>query len=330
MTVTPPRRLPAEAAPPGRIARHGIIGCMTQRQHRPATAACVLVAVLLAAGPARAQPAASTGASAEEAPPVYEIEFLIFAYNDFNPLEEEFPPERPHWPKQLQDVMLGATPETLPGGSAAWYLDSVLRPADSAPLEPSAAEESPPDSAPLEPPAAEESPPGGAAAAEDGGGDGGASAASVSGDGRWYRLLDADALELDRAAERLARLDAYTPLLHAGWSQAALLEDQARAFQLGWLGSLQPSGSIRLHRSRFLHLTLDVGLQSDYRFRQAPLAPDARWPLAEFVGPVKYRIAVQRRVRTGEVHFFDHPAFGVLVVVRPAPEPDEAAAGPAA
>ena len=30
-----------------------------------------------------------------------------------------------------------------------------------------------------------------------------------------------------------------------------------------------------------------------------------------------------RRTRSGELHYFDHPAFGLLVMVRPAPEEAE-------
>jgi hypothetical protein len=131
--------------------------------------------------------------------------------------------------------------------------------------------------------------------------------------------LDGDELELGRARARLAALGAYTPLLHTGWSQATLLEDEARPFELAYLGRLQPAGSIRLHRSRFLHLTVDVSLQNDYRYAQNAPRMDSRWPLAELAGPVRYRIQAQRRVRSGELHFFDHPAFGILVVVRPAP-----------
>jgi len=45
--------------------------------------------------------------------------------------------------------------------------------------------------------------------------------------------------------------------------------------------------------------------------------------LEEITLPPRYELHIQRRTRSGEVHFFDHPAFGVLVVVRPAPEEPE-------
>jgi len=138
-------------------------------------------------------------------------------------------------------------------------------------------------------------------------------------------MLEPDVLSLDRAFARLDNLDAYTPLIHTGWSQETLLEEEAQAFDLMLLGSLRPSGTIRLHRSRFLHLTLDLVLQDDYRYTFAPLAfDDPNWPLAEIVGPLRYRLDVQRRIRSEEVHFFDHPAFGVIITVRPQPEDPEA------
>lgn len=261
-----------------------------------------------------------------EAPPVYEVEFLIFAYNELNPYEERFEPERPRWSKELSGMTLRATPETLRPGSADWYVGNVLLPPDPA-LDPnvplvgrgpgagagySSIAPTPPALVPL---------------VDEFGNTIGY--ASRGADGRRsYRRLDASELQLGRALERLTTVDAYTPLAHAGWSQPTLFEDEAQAFELARLGKLQPAGSIRLHRSRFLHLTVDVTLQSDYRYYQAPLAIDDPWPLAEFVGPVRYHIQVQRRVRGGELHFFDHPAFGVLISVRPAPEaPDDGVTG---
>ncbi|NNC64935.1 MAG: hypothetical protein HKN84_09140, partial [Gammaproteobacteria bacterium] len=143
-------------------------------------------------------------------------------------------------------------------------------------------------------------------------------------DGLWHTMLDTEELTLDRAFARLNNLDAYTPLIHTGWSQEALLEEEAQAFDVTVLGKLRPSGSIRLHRSRFLHLTLDLVLQNDYRYTLAPIEfDDPHWPLAELRAPLRYRIDVQRRIRSDEVHFFDHPAFGVLISVKPQPEDPE-------
>jgi hypothetical protein len=253
----------------------------------------------------------------EEAPPVYEVEFLVFTYNEFNPLEEEFPPAKPKWSKSPADYRITATPETLEPSSADWYLDSLTLPVTpDNPLDPTTDTAFIPGVYPGADPVPETEP-----VPETG--------PAIAEPTTWYQFLDPERLELGRALARLGTLDAYTPLLHGGWSQAALLEDEAIPLELGLFGRLKPAGSIRLHRSRFLHLTIDVSVQDDYRYRPAPIAPDATSPLTEFVGPTKYAIQTQRRIRSGELHFFDHPAFGILVIVRPAPvepEPQEGAA----
>lgn len=312
--------------------------------------AAVLPAVLLAQLPSVFELEPGLAETDEEAPPIYEVEVLIFAYNAFNPLEEVFAPEPPRWPKSFTGTTIRSTPQTLQPGSADWMLESLTLPTDpldapglvapgydsTPPLAPATA----PDPAATSPPAddtfalAPGAPSSSLTDFDDSGNTFG-EPPQVDEDGPWYTLLEPERFSLGRAFARLDTIDAYTPLIHTAWSQEALLEEEARAFDLALLGSLRPSGTIRLHRSRFLHLTLDLVLQDDYRYSFAPLAfGDPSWPLAEIVAPLRYRIDVQRRIRSEEVHFFDHPAFGVLITVRPQPEDPEAEgetpAGPAA
>jgi len=294
---------------------------MAARSHAKTLAATALFAAALALRPAAAQLDIEFDPGLEgvqpEQPPVYEIEFLVFAYNEFNPLEESFEPSKPKWTRPAGAVRLTAVPETLQPSSADWYLDSLTLPTIPEATTTAAADVAAgydATQAPQEPAATAYDDTGSLFPAQP------APSETAESAGTWYRFLEPDELTLGSALARLGRLDAYTPLLHGGWSQPTLLEDEAIPLELALFGQLQPSGSIRLHRSRFLHLTIDVSLQSDYRYHQAPISPDAVWPLAEFVGPTKYTIRTQRRIRSGELHFFDHPAFGILVIVRPAPE----------
>ena len=140
-----------------------------------------------------------------------------------------------------------------------------------------------------------------------------------------FRFLSREELELRSAAARLGRLDAYTVLVHGGWVQEGLPEQRARPFSIGLLGRFNPLGSVQLHLSRFLHVTVAL----DYR--ATPPRPAAVRPplpaqdavLEEFTLPPVYQLRATRRTRSGEIHYFDHPAFGLLVVVRLAPEPAE-------
>ena len=134
----------------------------------------------------------------------------------------------------------------------------------------------------------------------------------------WYRLLSAEELELTDAYARLERLDAYTPLVHGGWVQPGFADDQALPFDLLLLGTLNPLGTIRLHVQRFLHVT--IGLRYQVKRAAGELPRPAGVGLEEVTLPARYDLDVERRIRSGELHFFDHPAFGVLVLVNPVPE----------
>lgn len=145
------------------------------------------------------------------------------------------------------------------------------------------------------------------------------------------RFLSREELELTSAFARLENLDAYTVLAHGGWVQEGLSEENAQPFDLSLLGALNPVGTVQLHLSRFLHVTVAL----DYRGRPprpaTPIPPQYTTytdvVLEEFSLPPRYELRTTRRARSGELHYFDHPAFGLLVIVRPAPEVPEDSEG---
>ncbi len=137
----------------------------------------------------------------------------------------------------------------------------------------------------------------------------------------WYRILTAEELELTNTANRLEQLDVYTPLIHGGWVQEGQPEEDAIPFELSLLGGFNPLGTIQLHVNRFLHVTVALRYQSDRP--PGELLRPVGHTLEEITFPPRYTLHIQRRTRSNQVHFFDHPAFGVLVLVRPAPEEPE-------
>ena len=77
------------------------------------------------------------------------------------------------------------------------------------------------------------------------------------------------------------------------------------------------AGTLQLHLARFVHVTAAL----DY---YPPAATVPQWPSMDPYArdayaelPPKYVLEQTRRMRTGELHYFDHPAFGLLVTVRP-------------
>ena len=136
--------------------------------------------------------------------------------------------------------------------------------------------------------------------------------------GPTFRVLRSDELELRGALQRLQRDADYTPLAHGGWIQATYSPEQAVPVDISLLGTVNPVGTVTLHLSRFLHVTVDLVYRAPPEPPSIQAASAADGVLSELTLPLRYALRIQRRVRSGEVHYLDHPAIGLLVVVRPA------------
>jgi hypothetical protein len=122
----------------------------------------------------------------------------------------------------------------------------------------------------------------------------------------------------------LAASPGYRVLYHRGWRQLAY--DRAHAVDypvhtLADQGRHAVDGTVTLVRGRFLHLDVDLSLLAtagrETKYSDAP----GNQPL--------YRLTESRRVRSSELHYFDHPRFGVIARVTPvaaSAEPDPEAA----
>lgn len=324
----------------------------------PARLTALLAGTLLAAA-AQAQPKAGGKA---DAPALYQVEIIVFARSDASPTEEMFPGTPPAAPRPEYEYA-ALVPDVF-DFDAAETIDV-----------PQAAETAPPGtSAPPPAPAQAPGPTEQAGQAEDStavaggapaGDAAGAGAGTVAGAGGaadqaastgpvigplGFTVVGPDGLKLDAAYAKLERLDAYTPLLHAAWIQPALPEEQTRPVAMADLGALNPSGTVGLYASRYLHVNVDL----DYRptgaqwtalqnaagdssaapvvagagdtgpaVGAAPSGAGAFLPasggesLEEIsLGP-RLTIKTSRRVGAGEIQYFDHPYFGLLVLVTP-------------
>jgi hypothetical protein len=277
---------------------------MIARQAAYRRASCVLLHALLAwsassvaqNAPAPALPPAQTPpaqavpeAPAEPAAPQYQVEVLIFANRDFDRTEEQFENE----------VMAPLLTEEL---RAAPIFDDT----NFGPLAQSPASDVIPDAGVLsEAPGSELSPASGDAFAPE------------EAEFR-FRLLQPEELQLASQYRILQRNpQAYAPLLHGGWVQPGLPEDEAQPFDLAMLGATNPVGSIRVYLSRFLHVNLDLSYR-DTAAAAAPADPAAfANELTELPMTPRYHLEGDRTTRSGELHYFDHPAFGVLIKVTP-------------
>ena len=78
-------------------------------------------------------------------------------------------------------------------------------------------------------------------------------------------------------------------------------------------------GFVRLYRERFLHVAVDL------RYHRDDEDAATRYPYLKGEAPV-FVMQQQRRMRSGELHYLDHPVLGVLVLVTPVSLPETLAA----
>lgn len=132
--------------------------------------------------------------------------------------------------------------------------------------------------------------------------------------------------------DEMDKLDVYQPLMHFGWTQPTLPEEDTVALELQSL-AMPPeglTGNLTLYLSRYLHLVVDLQLDAaesampDYIFG----GYDLQYYDEPENYPVRYQIAENRIIRNGELRYFDHPKFGVLARItrfeeQEEPTPDE-------
>ncbi|GAB4297255.1 MAG: peptidoglycan binding protein CsiV [Thiohalomonadaceae bacterium] len=136
--------------------------------------------------------------------------------------------------------------------------------------------------------------------------------------------LPAENLRLQAEAQRIAEDSRYELLLHTGWRQPGLPKEQAvpvriRAVEAVPEGSApglpRLDGTLRLILARYLHL------EADLRYRSATAAANGDSLFASFNDTADeeplYRLSETRRMRSREVHYLDHPMFGIVAMVTP-------------
>jgi len=104
----------------------------------------------------------------------------------------------------------------------------------------------------------------------------------------------------------------YRPLAHIAWRQVVLDRESAQTMQFPVSDAAQTEsyadGTIRVAVERYLHLYLDLllhtqGIQDEFELLENEVP--------------EFRLKEQRRMRSGELHYFDHPRFGVLALITP-------------
>jgi Peptidoglycan-binding protein, CsiV len=93
----------------------------------------------------------------------------------------------------------------------------------------------------------------------------------------------------------------YRVLAHQHWQQTIDAKTVAKPVRVVAANPAELEGTIRFFMSRHLHLDVDL------LFRDITAGS----------GNVSYRLSEQRKLKSQETHYFDHPRLGVLVRVMP-------------
>ena len=172
-----------------------------------------------------------------------------------------------------------------------------------------------------------------------------------------YKALPEQDYRLAGVRRALVRSGAYRALLHVAWRQPGLGMSDVRAVHLentrlerqaAQRAEPEPApepeeagetpeytspvkvfdGTVRLRKSRFLHLDVDFAYFPDTLVQPGLEIPAAvaghRRRLADYI-----RLTESRRIKTDELNYFDHPLFGLVVEVSRIefPEPESTAPG---
>ncbi len=129
---------------------------------------------------------------------------------------------------------------------------------------------------------------------------------------------------MDNIRSTLSAAPGYAVLFHRAWRQLAYDRENAVDYPVHSFadnGRDSVEGTITLIRERYLHLDMDLLLMTTGTGGQV-LYSDGPGSVPA------YRLSEKRRVRSGELHYFDHPRFGVIARVTPYESPEQPLAPP--
>lgn len=147
-----------------------------------------------------------------------------------------------------------------------------------------------------------------------------------------FQLLPADAMQLNQEANVIANRRSMRVLLHQAWRQTVDNPAQATAViisggkQFGAHHELE--GALTLSVEHFLRVDANMWLSrfaNNGSATSAQTLPNPPGVIADNSAQSAVTQTVllqeQRRLRSGELHYFDHPRLGLLVLVTPVAPP---------
>ena len=135
-----------------------------------------------------------------------------------------------------------------------------------------------------------------------------------------FTELPESSYQLNGIAYGLRQSRGYKVLLHTAWRLPARDAHNAISFPVDTavpgLGK-RLTGDIRLIRERYLHLDVDLILAAANASTAASYA-------GESTGSPVYELREKRRIKkSGTLHYFDHPRFGLIATITPYQSPEQ-------
>ncbi|MGC9385794.1 MAG: peptidoglycan binding protein CsiV [Hydrogenovibrio sp.] len=126
---------------------------------------------------------------------------------------------------------------------------------------------------------------------------------------------------LNSEARKMTTQRGYRILYHEGWVLYGKPENQSRLIRIESLPEKSYEskllGSLLFYKSRFAHVQLDLELERiiPKRIRQA-FAENEHLTEAELPAFWRFELRESRKVKSGELHYFDHPLFGAILKIQ--------------
>lgn len=137
-----------------------------------------------------------------------------------------------------------------------------------------------------------------------------------------FRLLSTGLYKLGGVYNQLKTSGRYHPFLHVAWQQPALYGDSSRSVHIlktepGVADNpddplVRIEGTVRVRASQFLHADVDM-LYFPYAVPQSVFHPAITAAAPVTVQSGYSRLHESRRMKLNELHYFDHPLFGMIM-----------------
>ncbi|NND65153.1 MAG: hypothetical protein HKM24_04220 [Gammaproteobacteria bacterium] len=113
-----------------------------------------------------------------------------------------------------------------------------------------------------------------------------------------YQTLNTSSRRLSRVVQKLEDRGDHPVLYHTAWRQAGVSRKSSPIKAVEeMVGGASLQGHVRVHRARYLFMEVDLVLDDSNGER--------------------FQMKQTRRMRSKELHYFDHPTFGVLAIAYP-------------